>query len=174
MEGDQQRHREGNKRARDDATSDAEAFEFDVATYHIETGKRRGLDTAEAKTSQQKYQRKEEEGKKDMQKCKMIKIKGEWTYEEDLIENEKEIIKAAEDRYKPSHVGLKIVEATLNPSARSGNNDANKLKFLKYVHEKKFKVDSVKTIGFGRVELTFNDYRDANRCLAEKHKVIKA
>lgn len=66
-------------------------------------------------------------------------------------------------------MGFKIVEATLNPSARLDNNEANKLKIIRYVHEKKFRVESVKMMGLGKVELTFNNYRDANRCLADNN-----
>lgn len=158
----------GVKRARD-ATSDAESFESDAASERVEAGKRKVVETVKDKSLRQKQIRKEDEEKEVAEKNKMIKIKGEWAYEEDLTEKDRDFLKTTEDRYKPGHVGFKIVEATLNPSARSGNNEANKLKIIRYVHEKKFRVESVKMMGFGKVELTFNDYRDANRCLADNN-----
>lgn len=86
----------------------------------------------------------------------------------DITEEEKEAVKAAEEKYKFNHVGWKIAEAALIPATMSGNNETNKLKIIKYIHEKGYKVDSVKIRGFGRVELNFNDYRDANKCLSDR------
>lgn len=57
----------------------------------------------------------------------------------DITEEEKEAAKAAEERYKFNHVGWKIVEAALIPSTMSGNNETNKLKIIKYIHEKGYK-----------------------------------
>lgn len=63
-----------------------------------------------------------------------------------MTKEESDLVKAAEDRYKLGNVGWKIVEAILIPSANSGNNEANKLKIIKYIHEKRYKIDSVKMI----------------------------
>lgn len=60
-------------------------------------------------------------------------------------------------------MGWKIVEAALVPSARLSNNESNKLKIIRYVHSKGYKATEIKNRGFGRVELIFNNYLEANK-----------
>lgn len=62
---------------------------------------------------------------------------------------------------------MKDVEAALVLSARLSNNKANKLKIIKYVYSKGYKVSEIKNRGFGRVELIFDNYMEANKCLAD-------
>lgn len=52
-------------------------------------------------------------------------------------------------------------------STRLSNNEANKLKIIKYVYSKGYKVSEIKNRGFGRVELIFDNYMEANKCLAD-------
>lgn len=47
-------------------------------------------------------------------------------------------------------------------SVRVTNNENNKLKILRYCHEKLYKVDTVRNRGFGKLELIIANYRDAN------------
>lgn len=102
---------------------------------------------------------------------KMIRIKGEWKYEDNLSEEEKREIDLKENRYKRNHVGWKIVEAALVPSDWLSNNESNKLKIIRYVHSKGYKATEIKNRDFGRVELIFDNYNynylEANKCLAD-------
>lgn len=61
-----------------------------------------------------------------------------------------------------------MVEASLIPSARDNNNESNKSSILGYVYSQGHKVVEVKESGFGRVDLIFKNFRDANRCLKDK------
>lgn len=49
-----------------------------------------------------------------------------------------------------------------------GNNKANKAKILRYVHSKGYKVSNIKDRGFAKIELYFDDYRKANKCLNDR------
>lgn len=115
--------------------------------------------------------------KKKTEDTKIIKIRGEMRYNTEVSEEKRKQEKITEDRYKRNHIGLKIVEAVLVPSARVGNNETNRLKIIRYVHEKKYKVTGINSRGFGRVELVFDNYVDANKCLADtqignKEKIV--
>lgn len=80
----------------------------------------------------------EERRKNRLKKNKMIRVREEFIYEEDLTEKEREDLKRKEYRYKSNHVGLKIVEAILIPSKRVRNNEVNKSKILRYTFAKKY------------------------------------
>lgn len=98
----------------------------------------------------------------------MIKVSGRLRYEEDIKEDE--IGQGQEDDkiYSSNHVGLKVVEASIIPSARSSNNDTNKLKIIKYVSNRRYKVVEIKDKGFARFDLIFNSLVEANECLRDK------
>lgn len=70
-------------------------------------------------------------------------------------------------------MGYKTVEASLIPSARTANNDVNKLKIVKYVNAKRYRVAEVRDKGFARVELRFDNLVEANKCLDDKEGLEK-
>lgn len=63
---------------------------------------------------------------RNMKKFKMVKTRHGLKYDEDLTEDDKKQRITQEDLYKHTHIGVKTVEASLIPSARAGNNEANK------------------------------------------------
>lgn len=71
-------------------------------------------------------------------------------------------------RYKSTHVGYKTVEAMLILSVRTGNNNVNKLKIIKYVSKKGYGEVETKEKGFARIELLFDIMNDANKCLHDR------
>lgn len=75
----------------------------------------------------------------NIKKNKMIRINGKMMYAEDMTEEQKGQ-STGDNRYKRNHVGWQIVEAILISSARVTNNESNKLKILRYCHEKLYKV----------------------------------
>lgn len=60
------------------------------------------------------------------------------------------------------------MEATLVPSARVDSVMSNKIKIIKYINRKGYKVAEVKDKGYGRLELVFENMTEANRCLDDK------
>lgn len=92
-------------------------------------------------------------------------------YEADLSIQEKKYLEEDQKRYSGTHVGLKIVDAVLDPSARSGSSENNKAKILRYVYGRGYKVNEAKSRGFARLELLFANHIDANRILDDKHSV---
>lgn len=103
----------------------------------------------------------------NIKKNKLIRVNGKMMYEEDMEEQRVQSL-GDDNRYKSNHVGWKIVEASLISSARVTNNESNKLKILRYCHEKLYKVDTVRNRGFGKLELIFANYKEANDCLSDK------
>lgn len=103
----------------------------------------------------------------NLKKQKMVRTKQGLKYEEDLAIQEKQLLRQEEQLYRSSHVGKKIVEAFLLPSARTGNPETNKAKILRYVHGREFKVSEFKDRGHARVELSFDNYEDANKCVKD-------
>lgn len=89
-------------------------------------------------------------------------------YEEDIPKEQRDHKGKGEMLYKSGHLGPKIVEAYFIPSARSDNNEANRLRILKYVYDKRYKAVKISERGFARVELTFENFLDANSCLTDK------
>lgn len=78
------------------------------------------------------------------------------------------MLQSGEGRYGHTHVGRKIVEASLIPSARAGNAEANKAKILRYAYGKGYCIDEIKDRGFAKVELSFPNAKEANRCLDDE------
>lgn len=74
-------------------------------------------------------------------------------YEEDLSQREKEVLQEEVKKYDRHHVGRKIVEASLTPSAQVEGPEMNKNKILRFLHGKGMKITEVKDRGFARVEL---------------------
>lgn len=105
---------------------------------------------------------------RNLKKNKMIRTRHGMRYVEDLSENDKKYLDRREDTYKHTHIGLKVVEASLISSAREGNNESNKTVILRYVYKQGYRVSEVKTSGFGRVDLVFDSIHEANRCLNDK------
>lgn len=103
-----------------------------------------------------------------LRKLKMIKTRKGLMFEEDLSEEEKSLHEKQVDKYKHTHIGDKIVEASLTSSAKVGNNEANKAKILRYIYSKGYKILNIRDRGFARLELYFEDFREANRYLNDK------
>lgn len=75
----------------------------------------------------------------NIKKNKLIRVNDKMMYEED-IEEQRVQSSGDDNRYKSNHVGWKIVEASLISSTRVSNNESNKLKILRYCHEKLYKI----------------------------------
>lgn len=104
---------------------------------------------------------------RNLKKHRMVTRRG-LIYEADLTEEDRKYLSKRDDEYKISHISIKVVEASLIPSVRDNNNEANKSSILGCVHSQGHKVVEVKESGYGRVDLIFENYRDANRCLKDK------
>lgn len=102
-------------------------------------------------------------------KVKMIKIRGIMRYAEDIPEYQREKTEMVEEE-DIRKIGLKIVEVTLIPSVRVKSNESNKLKIIKYCHEKDYKVDSAKNRGFDKLDVIFPNYKETNKCLDDKNE----
>lgn len=98
----------------------------------------------------------------------MIRYKGQWRYIKDVKDGTIGENMTDYKRYQSTHVGIKSVEATLIPSAGVDNNVSNKLKIIKYISQKGYRVVETKDKGFGRIELVFDGMAEANRCLDDK------
>lgn len=83
------------------------------------------------------------------------------TCEVDRSEEEKAQRGRSENKYKHTQFGQKIVEASLIPSHKVSNNEANKARILRYIHSQGYKVASIKNSGYGRLDLFFNGYQEA-------------
>lgn len=105
-----QDRKEAQEGIRVNRTVEEEAYdsEYDIDIDNTE-------DQEEILTEREKL---EERRKNRLKKNKMIRVREEFIYEEDLTEKEREDLKRKEYRYKSNHVGLKIVEAILIPSER--------------------------------------------------------
>lgn len=82
----------------------------------------------------------------------MVKTRSGLKYEVDISEEDKKSMKRQPDEDKHTHIGVKVVEAFLIPSARNANNESNRTAILGYVHGQGHKVVEVKEAGFGRVD----------------------
>lgn len=60
----------------------------------------------------------------------MVRTNQGLKYEEDLSDGERQLIQQDERLYKRTHVGKKIVEAFLLPSARTGTRRLTELSYL--------------------------------------------
>lgn len=60
------------------------------------------------------------------------------------------------------------MEASLILSARAGNTEADKAKILRYAYGKGHRIAEIKDRGFAKVELGFENFQEANRCLEDK------
>lgn len=60
------------------------------------------------------------------------------------------------------------MEASLSPSAKTSCKETNKVKMLNYVYEKGYKVIEINNSRFGRLDLFFDNFQEANRCLLDK------
>lgn len=107
--------------------------------------------------------------KRNLAKYKMVRTNRGLVCEVDRSEEEKAQRGRSEDKYnKHTHVGQKIVEASLIPSHKVSNNEANKARILRHIHGQGHKIASVKNSGDGRLDLFFNGYQEANKCLKDK------
>lgn len=106
-----------------------------------------------------------------LNRYKMVRTRKGLKYEEDIPIQEKQPLKRNDDRYSSRHTGIKVVEASLIPSAKVGSFEANKAKILRYAHGKGYKISEVKDRGFAKVDLIFDNYIEANRCLDDKTDV---
>lgn len=121
---------------------------------------------APGETSGRREENKKNKTRADnLKKYKMIRSGKILRYEEDLSSQEKKFIQTEVARYRSSHIGYKIVEAYLVPSARENNSEANKNKIVRYVNNRGYRVAEVKERGFAKLELKFKDYKEANKCL---------
>lgn len=62
----------------------------------------------------------------NLKKHRMIRTKGGLKYEVDITEEDIKSLKHQLDEYKHTHIGVKVVEASLIPSARNANNESNR------------------------------------------------
>lgn len=62
------------------------------------------------------------------------------------------------------------MEASLIPSARESNNETNKTKMLRYVNGQVYRIVEARESGFGRIDLHFDGYQEANRCFRDKRE----
>lgn len=84
---------------------------------------------------------------RNLKKYKMVKTRLGIKYTDDLTEEDKKFRDTQEDLYKHTHIGWKVVEASLIPSARASNSEANKGIILRYVHGQGYKVREAKESG---------------------------
>lgn len=63
---------------------------------------------------------------RNLKKHRMVRTKRGLKYETDLTEEDRKYMNKREDEYKHSHIGIKVVKASLIPSARDNNNELNK------------------------------------------------
>lgn len=105
---------------------------------------------------------------KNLTKHRMVKTRRGLIYEADLTEEDRKYLGKQDDEYKYSHIGFKVVEASLIPSVRDNNNEANNSMILGYVYSQGYKVMEVKESGYGRVDLVFDNYHEANKCFRDK------
>lgn len=82
----------------------------------------------------------------------MVKSRNVLKYEEDMTDQEKAELLQGGRKFSRTHVGRKIVEAYLVPSAIVDNAETNRAKILKYVYSRDFRVSGVKNRGHARVE----------------------
>lgn len=107
---------------------------------------------------------------RNLLKNKMIRMKRDLKHEEDLTEEDRKYTEGREDFYSHTHIGLKVVEASLIPSARESNNETNKTKMLRYVNGQVYRIIEARESGFSRIDLHFDGYQEANRCFRDKRK----
>lgn len=105
---------------------------------------------------------------RNLKRNKMVRTRRGMSYVEDLTEDDRKHLERREDMYKHTHIGLKVVEASLISSAREGNNESNKTKILRYVYGQGYRLAEARMSGFGRVDLIFDSFQEANRCLRDK------
>lgn len=111
--------------------------------------------------------------RENLNKFKMVRTReGRLKYEVDLTEEEKRQMERREERFNHTHVGFKDVEASLIPSIRVNNNDTtNKGIIMRYVHRKSYKITHAIKSDFGRLDLHFDSYEEANKCLSDRGTV---
>lgn len=102
--------------------------------------------------------------------AKMIRIKAVLRYleEGEIVEEQTE--KEKENRFKRTHKGKIIVIVSLNSRNRTIDKDRNVMKITNYLMKNGIKLDSIKSSGFGKAEITFIDIVHANRCLDLNNK----
>lgn len=93
-----------------------------------ETGETNSSEVSEICTGEVERRKTRE---RNIRKYKMVRIKEGLKYEEDLTVQEKKQLHEDKGRYRHTHVGRKLVEVSLIPSARLGNCEANKAKMLR-------------------------------------------
>lgn len=135
-----------------------------------DNGEGDGRSTASSKISVREAERKNI-CKRNLAKYKMVRTNRGLVCEVDRSEEEKAQRGRSEDKYKHTHVGQKIVEASLIPSHKVSNNEANKARILRYIHGQGHKVASVKNSGYGRLDLFFNGFSTKRQISVSRIKV---
>lgn len=95
---------------------------------------------------------------------KMIRDKGVLRYvrEGEVVTRTKNV--NCEERFRASQKGNIVTVAILNSRHRS-NSTSNIIKITNYLKKHNIKIDSIKSCGFGKAEITFLDVVNANRSL---------
>lgn len=99
-------------------------------------------------------------------KYKMVRTRRGLIYEVDLTEEEKGQLGKQEEKYKHTHVGVKIIEASLILSVRVSNNETNKAIILRYCMNKV--TGFHKSLIAGLAGWHFESYQETNKCLKDK------
>lgn len=150
----------------DNQTVSDENSEGEVMSEEERRSSTKSSSSLSSEISEERIRRQIQE--RNLKKLKMVRTRRGLVYETDLIEEDRKYMGKRDNEYKHSHIGIKVVETSLIPSARDNNNESNKSSILGYVYSQGHKVVEVKKSGFGRVDLIFKNCRDANRCLKDK------
>lgn len=80
---------------------------------------------------------------------KMVRSQNTLKYEEELTEQERSVMLQSESKFSSGHVGRKIVDGFLLPSATVGNAEACKQRIMKYVHSRGYRILRAKEVTRG-------------------------
>jgi len=110
-------------------------------------------------------------------RIKMIRFKNRLKYVEEVDEKNNENNVVAEKGFSSNHTEDIVVVASLNSKFCSKNKVQNSLKIANNLHKFGVKVSKIRSIGFNKVDVYFNNVVEANKCLElkkskEEKKVI--
>lgn len=152
----------------DEQMEEEENSEEEVLSKEEKGSSGKTLSTTSSEVSEEEKARRQIR-QRNLLKNKMIRTKRDLKHEEDLTEEDRKYTEGREDFYSHTHIGLKVVEASLIPS-RESNNETNKTKMLRYVNGQVYRIVEARESGFGRIDLHFDGYQEANRCFRDKRK----
>lgn len=155
----------------DEQMEEEENSEEEVLSKEEKGSSGKTLSTTSSEVSEEEKVRRQIR-QRNLLKNKMIRTKRDLKHEEDLTEEHRKYTEGREDFYSHTHIGLKVVEASLeaSPSARESNNETNETKMLRYVNGQVYRIVEARESGFGRIDLHFDGYQEANRCFGDKRE----